>query len=159
MTLISLYDFAENTRGRAVLGIDWGSKHTGIAVSDADQKIAAALVDCPTKPWKTLLYELERIIHDYKIGGIVIGWPIDMDGGFNKNCQSVKSLSENISKSVNINICLYDERLSSRAVAVYAPQKNTKKKVFSHSDKHAAAFFLQGALDLFSNIRARAEHP
>ena len=75
-----------------------------------------------------------------------------MDGSLGKSAQSVKDTSQNIEKSINIPICLWDERLSTVGAFNLSSQldinvSKREKKI----DENAAAFILQGAIDFLNN--------
>ena len=96
--------------------------------------------------------ELKVIIDENNIKGIIIGNPLNMDGSLGKSAQSVKDTSQNIEKSINIPICLWDERLSTVGAFNISSQldinvSKREKKI----DENAAAFILQGAIDFLNN--------
>ena len=92
------------------------------------------------------------IIDENDIKGIVIGNPLNMDGSSGRSAQSVKDISQNIEKNINIPICLWDERLSTVGAFNLSSQldinvSKREKKI----DENAAAFILQGAIDFLNN--------
>ena len=56
--------------------------------------------------------ELKLIIEENNIGGLVIGNPVNMDGSIGRSAQSVNDIALNISKSIDLPVILWDERLS-----------------------------------------------
>ena len=135
-----------------LIGLDLGSKRIGVAISDENQKIATPFKTLQNNGLKNLISDLSVIIDENKIGGIIIGNPLNMDGSFGKASQSVTDISKNISKSVNINVSLWDERLSTVGAFNLSSQldinvSKREKKI----DQNAAAFILQGALDFLNN--------
>ena len=75
-----------------------------------------------------------------------------MDGSLGKSSQSVKDISNNIAKSIDLPICLWDERLSTVGAFNISSQLDinvTKRE--RDIDKNAAAFILQGAIDYLNN--------
>ena len=82
----------------------------------------------------------------------MIGNPINMDGSSGPSAQSVKDISINISKSIDLPVCLWDERLSTVGAFNLSSQLdvNISKKI-KKIDQNAAAFILQGALDYLKN--------
>ena len=135
-----------------LIGLDLGSKRIGVAISDENQKIATPFKTLQNNGLKNLISDLSVIIDENKIGGIIIGNPINMDGSFGKASQSVTDISKNISKSVDINVSLWDERLSTVGAFNLSSQldinvSKREKKI----DQNAAAFILQGALDFLNN--------
>ena len=71
-----------------------------------------------------------------------------MDGSLGPSAQSVNDIAKNISKSINIPVCLWDERLSTVGAFNLSSQLdvNVSKRV-KNIDQNAAAFILQGAID------------
>ena len=96
-----------------ILGIDPGKKNIGISISDPSQKIATPLKTIEMKKFKKFIEQLNRVILDYEVKGIVIGNPVNMDGSLGPRSQSAKDFAQNITKITKIPITLWDERLSS----------------------------------------------
>ena len=99
-----------------------------------------------------VIKEIELIIKENNVKGIVIGNPINMDGSMGKSSQSAKDFSTNLSKNITIPITMWDERFSSSAAFKITNKlgTNTTNKV-KNLDKNAAAFILQGAIDFLTN--------
>ena len=134
-----------------ILGIDPGKKNVGISISDPDQKIATPLEIIVIKKFKKFVQDLNKVIMDYNIKGIVIGNPINMDGTPGPRSQSAKDFAQNISKVTKIPITLWDERLSSEGAFKLMGDLNiNSSKKSENLDKHAAAFILQGYLDFLN---------
>ena len=92
------------------------------------------------------------IIEENNIKGIIIGNPVNMDGSSGSSAQSVKDTSNNIEMSINLPICLWDERLSTVGAFNLSSQLDinvTKRE--KKIDENAAAFILQGAIDFLNN--------
>ena len=131
-----------------LMGIDPGKKRIGIALSDENRKIATPFKTLLKDNFSSLLKDIEQIIEEYNIDGLVIGNPINLDGSNSRSSQSAKDLAINLSKNISIPITLWDERLSSRGAFNLANNLNvnTSQKI-KKLDENAAAFILQGALD------------
>ena len=135
-----------------LIGLDLGSKRVGVAICDEKQLIATPLKTINLLVLSSLISELKAIINEYKIEGIIVGYPLNMDGSTGSSSQSIKDKVINISKEIHIPICLWDERLSTVGVFNISSQldvninKRTKK-----IDENAAAFILQGAIDYINN--------
>ena len=138
-------------KGNRILGIDPGKKNIGISISDPNQKIATPLKIIFMKKFKKFIEDLNRVIIDYEIKGIVVGNPINMDGSIGPRSQSAKDFAQNISKMTNLPITLWDERLSSDGAFSLMDELdiNSSKKT-KKLDQHAAAFILQGYLDFLN---------
>ena len=140
------------TNKSRLLGLDLGSKRIGVAICDDKQSIATPLKTIKKEGLNKLINELKFLIKDNSIEGIIVGNPINMDGSFGPSSQSAMDMSKNISKTINIPICLWDERLSTVGAFNLASQLdiNISKKL-KNIDKNAAAFILQGAIDYLKN--------
>ena len=135
-----------------LIGLDLGSKRIGVSICDEKQLIATPFKTINRSTSKELIDELIEIIEENNIKGIVIGNPINMDGSFGKSAQSVKDTSNNIEKSINLPICLWDERLSSVGAFNLSSQLDVNvSKREKKIDENAAAFILQGAIDFLNN--------
>ena len=151
--MITINEFKNKlSSGSRLLGIDLGTKRIGIAISDYNQKIATPLQTLDKSKQGKLIDELESIITEYDIKGIIIGNPINMDGTYGKSSQSAKDTAINISNKIGIPISLWDERLSTVGAFNLSSELDVNvSKRERDIDKFAAAFILQGALDYLQN--------
>jgi len=99
-----------------------------------------------------LIKQINQIIREDNIKGIIIGNPINMDGTSGKSSQSASDFAKNLSKNITIPISKWDERLSSEGSFKITKElcSNVTNRV-NKLDKNAAAFILQGAIDYLSN--------
>jgi putative Holliday junction resolvase len=134
------------------LGLDLGSRRIGVSICDERQSIATPFKTINKTNTNDLIDELKLIINDNNIGGLIIGNPINMDGSTGRSAQSVNDVATNISKSINLPVILWDERLSTVAAFNLSSQLdvNVSKRVKT-IDQNAAAFILQGAIDFLNN--------
>jgi putative Holliday junction resolvase len=101
---------------------------------------------------KQLIKELNDLVNEYNIKGIIIGNPINMDGSSGRSAQSVNDVSSNIDKAINVDVCLWDERLSTVGAFNLSSQLDVNvSKREKNIDQNAAAFILQGAIDFLNN--------
>ena len=151
--MITIDEFKNKlSSGSRLLGIDLGTKRIGIAISDYNQKIATPLQTLDKSKQGKLIDELESIITENDIKGIIIGNPINMDGTYGKSSQSAKDTAINISNKIDIPVCLWDERLSTVGAFNLSSELDINvSKREKDIDKFAAAFILQGALDFIQN--------
>ena len=151
--ILSIEEFKKNIDNNSrLLGIDPGKKNIGIAICDENKVVATPLKIIKKNKFKILLKEIQEIIKENDIKGIVIGNPINMDGSFGKASQSATGFAKNLSISITIPIVLWDERLSSEGSFKITRDlgSNVTDRV-KKLDKNAAAFILQGAIDFLSN--------
>jgi len=131
-----------------LLGIDPGKTNVGLAVCDENKKVATPIKIIKKKKLMSLIDEINKIISDYNIKGIVIGNPINMDGSVGKSSKSALEFAKNLSKNVTIPIVLWDERLSSEgAFRITSILEDNVTNRVQKLDKNAAAFILQGVID------------
>ena len=133
------------------LGIDFGEKRVGLALSDRSKLIAS--------PYKTLNYfnendlvnQLREIVIDNNVENFVLGLPINMKGEDTKQTKKVRNFKKSLS-ILNIPIIYEDERLSSVSAKNSLILQNIKTGYNKHEiDKTAAAIILQQYLDKRSN--------
>ena len=135
-----------------LLGIDPGSKNIGFAICDENKKVATPLKIILKKKFEIIVKEINEIINENDIKGVVIGNPINMDGSLGKSSQSANDFAKNLSTNITIPITLWDERLSSEGTFKITRELGTNvSKRVKNLDKNAAAFILQGAIDYLSN--------
>ena len=151
--MITLEEFKKKQLNKCrLIGLDLGSKRIGVSICDEKQLIATPFKTLNRTTARELINELKIIIEENNIQGIIIGNPLNMDGSSGSSAQSVKDTSDNIKKSINLPICLWDERLSTVGAFNLSSQldinvSKREKKI----DENAAAFILQGAIDYLNN--------
>ena len=143
--------FIEKTKKKSrLIGIDPGGKRIGIALSDENKIVATPYTTIIKENYRDLVDQIQKIVKEYNIDGIVIGNPINMDGTEGPSSQSAKDLAKNLSKDITENITLWDERLSSQGAFNLSNDLaiNSSKKV-KKLDENSAQFILQGVLDYY----------
>ena len=136
-----------------LLGLDVGRKTIGLAVSDSDMKIATTVGTIRRSKFTKDVKNLDAIITERQVNGLVLGLPISMDGNEGPACQSVRQFAVNLDNILEIGITFWDERLSTSAVERLLTKeadlsRNRRSKII---DKVAAAYILQGVLDSLSS--------
>ena len=135
-----------------LIGLDLGSKRIGVSICDEKQLIATPFKTINKSSSKELIDELKSIIKENDIKGIIVGNPLNMDGSLGSSAQSVKDTTNNIKKSIDLPICLWDERLSTVGAFNLSSQLDVNvSKREKKIDENAAAFILQGAIDYLNN--------
>jgi len=151
--MITLEELKKNQldKGR-LIGLDLGSKRIGVSICDEKQSIATPFKTINKTNTNELIGHLRDIINEYNIKGIIIGNPINMDGSLGRSAQSVNDVSNNIDRSIDIDVCLWDERLSTVGAFNLSSQLDVNvSKREKNIDQNAAAFILQGAIDFLNN--------
>ena len=151
--IISIDEFKTNIEDKSrLLGIDPGNKNIGFAICDENKKVATPFEVLKKSKFEVLIKQINQIIKENNIKGIVIGNPINMDGTSGKSSQSARDFAKNLSKNITIPITMWDERLSSEGSFKITKELGTNvSNRVNKLDKNAAAFILQGAIDYLSN--------
>jgi putative Holliday junction resolvase len=149
---IALHELpAQLSRGERLLGLDVGDRTIGLAISDSGFKVASPLVTINRTKFAKDAGALAEFCRERKVGGLVIGLPVNMDGSEGPRCQSVRQFAANLAElaGLALPVTFWDERLSTSAVERFLIQDSdmTRKRRAQVVDKMAAAYILQGALD------------
>ncbi len=150
--ILSIEQFKTNIGSNCrIIAIDPGSKNIGIAICDENQKVATPLKNIKKDKFEAFIKEINTIISENDIRGIVVGNPINMDGTIGKSSQSASDFTRNLSKNITIPISMWDERLSSEGSFKITEKLGTNSSNRAKKlDKNAAAFILQGVIDFMS---------
>jgi len=137
-----------------VLGIDYGARRIGLALSDATATLASPwrLLQRPPSDAETLrvvLAEIAVLAADSDgLEAVVVGWPRRLDGTPTDQTPLVEAFARGLEAKLSVPVVLQDERLSSREaesrLALREPDWRKRKK---HIDAAAAAIILQDYLD------------
>jgi putative Holliday junction resolvase len=139
--------------GERLAGLDVGSKTIGVAMSDLTLFLASPLSTMRRTKFSADAGELGRIVGGERIGGLVVGLPVNMDGSEGPRCQSVRQFVANLEARPEavwrtLPTLLWDERLSTAAVTRTLIEADaSRRKRAEVVDKMAAAYILQGVLD------------
>ena len=131
-----------------VLGLDYGSKRVGVALSDELQMIAQPLEFILAKPFDEFLKRLKELLTSQNVETIVVGMPRNMNGTYGPAAESAKSFANKIGAEVSQPIRTWDERLTSveaNRILIAGNVRRGKRK--EKLDKMAAAILLQSFLD------------
>jgi putative holliday junction resolvase len=133
--------------GGRLMGLDVGTKTIGIAFCDSGWTIATAAELLNRTKFSADLDRLKRLCQEQKVAGIVVGLPLNLDGGESPRSQSTRAFARNLAQ-LELPILLWDERWSTQAVTrtlLDADASRARRAVMV--DKMAAAYILQGAID------------
>ena len=135
-----------------LIGLDLGSKRIGMSICDDRQSIATPFKTINKTNTNELILDLKKLVKEYNIKGIIIGNPLNMDGSSGRSAQSVNDVSGNIDRAIDVDVCLWDERLSTVGAFNLSSQLDINvSKREKNIDQNAAAFILQGAIDFLKN--------
>ena len=135
-----------------LIGLDLGSKRIGVSICDEKRLVATPYKTMDVENLSNTINQIKNIISENNIEGIIVGYPINMDGSKGSSSQSVKDKVKKISNEINLPIVLWDERLSTTGAFNLSSQLDVNvSKRTRNIDKNAAAFILQGAIDYLNN--------
>jgi putative holliday junction resolvase len=135
-------------QGRALMGLDLGTRTIGVAVSDTGRRIASPLKVLRRGKFTADAATLAALAAERRIGGIVVGLPRNMDGTEGPRAQSARAFAKNLSGALGLPVALWDERLSTvEAERALLEADTSRKRRAEVIDQVAAGLILQGLLD------------
>jgi putative holliday junction resolvase len=152
MPLLTFEKFSQLSfeKGGRFLGCDVGEKTIGLALSDTNRQISTPFQVIHRTQWKRDSEILLKIIIGHHIVGVVVGFPLNMNGTEGPRCQSTRQFVANLLSLHDLPVCLWDERLSTIAVTRTLLEADlSRAKRSKVIDKVAASYILQGFLDAF----------
>ena len=145
-----------------VLGLDYGSKTVGVAVSDPLGLTAQGVETIQRKEENKLrrtCARIEELIREYQAEQIVLGFPKHMNNDIGERAQKTLEFRDMLARRTGLEIILWDERLTTveaeRTLIESRVRREDRKK---YIDKIAAVFILQGYLDSLHIRREMEEH-
>lgn len=147
--IVDLFDLAENLpANQRLLGLDLGTKTIGLALSDVMLTIASPLETIRRTKFTADAEQLLALCARHEVGGLVLGYPLNMDGSKGPRAQASESFARNLQRLSDLPVALWDERLSTAAVTRTLLEADASRRRRAEVvDKMAASFILQGALD------------
>ncbi|NMA83263.1 MAG: Holliday junction resolvase RuvX [Epulopiscium sp.] len=138
-----------------ILGLDFGEKTLGVAISDPFGWTAQGLETIHRKEeeeMKATWARLEEIIKEYQVQEIVLGLPKNMNNTLGPRAEKTIEFQTKLQKKFSLPIHTWDERLSTVAATRSLLEADmSRKKRKQVIDKMAATYILQGYLDHLSN--------
>jgi putative Holliday junction resolvase len=142
-----------------IMGLDYGSKTVGVAVSDplllTAQGVEIIRRDKENHMRRTLA-RIEELIEEYEVGRIVLGYPLNMDDSEGDRAVKSKELADTLMRRTGLDVVLWDERLTT--VEAHDIMNEAGLKASEHDryvDQIAAALILQDYLDNSGEIKGR----
>ena len=139
---------------QTLLGLDFGDKTIGIAVSDKSKTIATPIITIKRKGILKDIEKLLSILEEYDVGGIVLGLPLSLDGNENERTKKVRKFAQELNRCKDIKIAFHDERYSSDVIYKELRKNSiSNTKIKKKIDQMAASYILQGFLDNAKHTR------
>ena len=144
-----------------VMGLDYGSKTMGVAISDELMMIATGLEirrrDSEKKIRKTLI-RIDELIAEYNIGKIVLGLPKNMNNTLGERAEKSLELKETLERRTGLEVIMWDERLSTVSAHKAMMEAGIRREDRgNYVDSIAAAIILQGYLDSVAGSAAEGK--
>ncbi len=131
-----------------ILGLDYGTKRIGVAMSDELLLTAQGLDTIQRKELKCDLTLIKGIVDSNGVSEVVVGLPLNMNGTYSEKTREAVSFADELIKTISVPVKTWDERLTSmqadRAMLEGDMSRAKRRKL---SDKLAAQIILQSYLD------------
>jgi putative Holliday junction resolvase len=135
-----------------LLGIDYGMKHIGIALSDPQEIMAIPLDTILVRPDGSHIKAIHKIVDAYQVEKVVVGLPFNMDGSLGAAGDEVIRWGKHLEEALGLPVVFWDERLTTSEAHEILINLKVKGKRRKHIvDKIAASIILKGYID--------SEHP
>ena len=149
MTIPSDFIKKLNT-SQTLIGLDFGDKTIGLAISDKTKTIATPILTLKRESISKDIKNLSKIINEYNAGGAVIGLPLSLDGNENNRTIKVRDFAKYLEKIIKT--VFYDERFSTDVIYKELRKNSiSSSKIKKKIDHLAASYILQGFLDNAKN--------
>ena len=140
-----------------IMGLDFGSKTVGVAVSDELLLTAQGLEIIRRKEenkQRQTLARIEELIVEYDVTEIVLGYPKNMNDTLGDRVQKTEEFKEKLERRTGLPVVLWDERLTTVAADKLMMEAGIRRENRKdYVDQIAASFILQGYLDYKGNQR------
>lgn len=146
-----LPDFKDFSRSGRVIGIDWGARRTGVAITDESRTFVFVRPVIVSNGMDDLIDKLVKIISSEKIVGVVVGLPLRMDGSESDTTKKVREFADVLAKKINEPVVMLDETLSS-ASAQDGMGRVRRVDIKEKLDSESARVILENALSIISRI-------
>ncbi len=131
-----------------ILGLDFGSKKIGVAVSDELRLTAHGLENIKARPAEKALEVLKQVAREYNVAEIVIGLPLNMDGTSGPGAEAARAFAGRVESELSVKVSLSDERLTTVMAEKTLLEANlSREKRKKLRDRIAAVLILQNFLD------------
>ena len=131
-----------------LLGVDFGDKRTGLAVSDERQSVASGIQTISVGGMQKTAAEVARIAIERGVVGIVVGLPVNMDGSHGPRAEHAEKFAGILQRLVEVPVVMMDERMTTMAASRYLNETDTRgQKRKQVIDTLSAEIILQNTLD------------
>ena len=130
-----------------IMAIDYGDAHTGVAVSDQTGLLAGVTLTIHSRKEEVVLSELKKLMKEYQVEELVMGFPRNMDGTEGPRAELYRSFAQKLESITGLKPMLWDERRTTIDAhrILFDIGKNAKKRKKT-VDAVAASLILEGYL-------------
>jgi len=146
---MALMNPSKIAEGKRILGIDYGARRIGIAISDPlkmiSQSIGTVKNDC------ALFDQIQKMLEQYNVGLIIVGMPYNLKGACGKKALEVGRFISELKKRFAIDVIEWDERFTStiaHQTMIDMGMKKKQRQQKARVDEIAASLILQSYLDV-----------
>ena len=142
----------KKTHGK-ILGVDFGDKRTGLALSDPFRMIAGGIGCVSPGGIEKTADAVAQAAAENSVSAVVVGLPVNMDGTEGSRAERCRKFAGLLEKRLDIPVVMYDERMTTMTAARYLNETNTRgNKRKGIIDTLSAQIILQNFLDRLKNL-------
>ena len=146
-----LSDFKVFPRVGRLIGIDWGARRTGVAVSDETREFVFVRPPIVSNGSSELVHAVADLVMAEKVVGIVVGVPLRTDGSESDTTAMVRTFADALAGTVDVPIVFIDETLSS-TTAQEEMGRVRRADIKKELDSNAARVILENAISLIKRF-------
>ncbi len=138
-----------------IMGLDYGAKTVGVAMSD-EMLMTAQPLETITRERETKLRKtyarLEELMEEYQVDRVVVGLPKKMNNEEGERCEMTREFAKRLEERTGLDVVFWDERLTTKAADKVLDEANVRKdQRKAHIDKIAASIILENYLESLAN--------
>ena len=146
-----LSDFKVFPCNGRLVGIDWGARRTGVAVSDESREFVFARAPIVSRNPDELVRAISDFVRAEHVAGIVIGLPLRTDGTESETTKMVRDFSDALANATDVPIIFIDETLSSTMAQAEMGRVRTRD-IKEKLDSNAARLILENAIAMIGRM-------
>ena len=146
-----LSDYKDFPRLGRILGLDWGLRRCGIAVSDINRDFVFTREQINIKQQSELIQKIIGLIQDENISGVVLGLPLYADGSDSDTTKMVREFANTLSAQTDLPFIFIEENLTSAAATEEIGHKSISK-IKSKLDSVSAKIILENAISMLKRL-------
>jgi putative Holliday junction resolvase len=138
-----------------IMGVDYGQRRIGLALSDPTQIVSSSLMTIANRGNNAVVLELRGIVSENSISAIVVGMPLNMNGSVGPRGKEAMDFMNVVSERLQLPVIPWDERwtsVSAQQVLIQSGKSPSRNK--DKIDRIAAAILLQAFLDRLNILRS-----